>query len=36
MAELASTVKAARKRAKDDETSMHLNDLLVELQRSRQ
>jgi hypothetical protein len=32
---LASKVQAARKRVKDDETSLHLKDLLFELDRSR-
>jgi hypothetical protein len=34
--DLASKLKAARKRVKDDETALHLSDLLVELQRIRQ
>jgi hypothetical protein len=33
VADLASMVKAARKRVKDEETSLHLNDLLFELER---
>ena len=33
--DLASKLKAARKRVTDDETSLHLYDLLVELQRGR-
>ena len=35
MEDLASKVKAARKRVKDDETSLHLKDLLFELERGR-
>jgi hypothetical protein len=35
MEDLASQVKAARKRVKDDETSLHLKDLLFELERGR-
>ena len=35
MADLASTLKAARKRVKDDETSLHLKDLMFELERGR-
>ena len=33
--DLASKVKAARKRVKDDETSLHLKDLLFELEHGR-
>ena len=33
--DLASKVKAARKRVKDDETSLHLKDLLFEIDRGR-
>ncbi|MEO8628014.1 MAG: zinc-dependent metalloprotease [Betaproteobacteria bacterium] len=33
--DLASKVKAARKRVKDDETALHLKDLLFELERGR-
>jgi len=33
--DLALKLKAARKRVTDDETSLHLSDILVELQRSR-
>ena len=32
--DLASKLKAARKRVKDDETALHLKDLLFELERS--
>ena len=35
MEDLASKLKAARKRVKDDETSLHLKDLLFELERGR-
>jgi hypothetical protein len=35
MQDLASTLKAAGKRVKDDETSLHLKDLLSELERGR-
>ena len=35
MEDLASKVKAARKRVKDDETSLHLKDLSLELERGR-
>jgi hypothetical protein len=34
MEDLASKIRAARKRVKDDETSLHLRDLLSELERS--
>ena len=33
MAELASKVKAARERVRDEETALHLMDLLLELER---
>jgi hypothetical protein len=33
--DLVSKVKAARKRVKDDETALHLKDLLFELERGR-
>jgi hypothetical protein len=35
MQDLASKVKAARKRVKDEETALHLKDLLSELERGR-
>jgi len=35
MQDLASRIKAAQKRVKDDETSLHLADVLTELERGR-
>ena len=35
MQDLALKVKTAGKRTKDDETSLHLRDLLFELERAR-